>query len=215
MGGLNKQFADLGGKPVLARTLLAFQACDYVNEIIISTRKNDIQKITDMAAEFSISKLKAVVEGGETRAQSVRNAVAAVSEDSGFIAIHDGARPLITQQSIKSAVEKAFECGAAAVGVPVKDTLKKVNSDMSIECTVDRSMLFAVQTPQVFEKQLYLSALSSSDDSENCTDDCLLIEKIGGRVTMVLGDSSNLKITTPDDLPIAEAIIKLREGKKE
>lgn len=212
MGGVNKQFADLCGKPVIVRTLSAFEKCEYISEIIISTRKSDIDEIKKVAQEFGISKLKTVVEGGATRAQSVRNAVACVSDDCRLLAIHDGARPLITDEVIKRAVEKANECGAAAVGVPIKDTLKKVDQQGNIICTVDRSELFGVQTPQVFDKGLYLKALNDSDDSESCTDDCLLIEKIGGTVAMVSGDSGNLKITTPDDLPIAEAIIKLREG---
>ena len=143
----------------------------------------------------------------------MQNGVNASSEKTTFFAIHDGASPLIRQQDIEKVVNRAFAVKSAALGVAVKDTVKSVNSENIVTDTPDRASLRAVQTPQVFEKGLYLGALKMAvEQNKNFTDDCQLIENAGGTVEIVQGSESNIKITTPYDLIVAESILKSRKG---
>ncbi|MBQ5994879.1 MAG: 2-C-methyl-D-erythritol 4-phosphate cytidylyltransferase [Clostridia bacterium] len=210
MNGVNKQLLLIDGVPVLIRSLKALAANEYVREIVVSAREEDIPEFYKAAKEFGVEKLSAIVRGADTRQQSVLNAVHAVSEQSEYLLIHDGARPLVTNKIINEAVITAFKTGAAAAGVRVKDTVKVVGGDESILSTPERDTLRAVQTPQVFSKKLYLDALESVADAESFTDDCKLIEAYGGTVTVTEGSYENIKITTPEDLVIAQALIKTR-----
>jgi 2-C-methyl-D-erythritol 4-phosphate cytidylyltransferase len=212
MGGVNKQFLLIDGVPVLIRSLLAFAECDYINEIVISAREEDIPKMYSMIREYRVLKVKEIVKGGETRQQSVFNAIRVSSPFSEYFAIHDGARPLVSEKEIADTVRAAFETGAAATAVRVKDTVKIADENGVIISTPDRSKLWAVQTPQVFERRLYLSAIDAVKDSENFTDDCKLIEEYGAQVRLVEGSYDNIKITTPGDTALAEAIIRRRNG---
>ena len=157
----------------------------------------------------------AEASGGDSRAHSVKNGIAAASTEAEYYAIHDGARPLITVEEIERVCEAAFETGAATLGTPVTDTIKIVDGSDMIESTPMRSQLRAVQTPQVFESELYSFALDNAEDSlEGFTDDCSLIENMGGEVMVVEGNKENIKLTTPIDIIIAESILKSRgEGK--
>ena len=212
MGGVNKQFLLIDGVPVLIRSLLAFAECDYINEIVISAREEDIPKMYSMIREYRVLKVKEIVKGGETRQQSVFNAIRVSSPFSEYFAIHDGARPLVSEKEIADTVRTAFETKAAATAVKVKDTVKIADENGVIISTPDRSKLWAVQTPQVFERRLYLSAIDTVKDSENFTDDCKLIEEYGAQVRLVDGSYDNIKITTPGDITLAEAIIRRRNG---
>ncbi|MBR0541784.1 MAG: 2-C-methyl-D-erythritol 4-phosphate cytidylyltransferase [Clostridia bacterium] len=212
MGGVNKQFLLIDGVPVLIRTLRAFEECENVNEIIIAAREEDIPRMFAMLKDYNVLKVKDIVTGGRTRQQSVFNAIRRSSPLSEYFAIHDGARPLVTAEIINKTLETAFETQAAATGVRVKDTIKIVNTDNVIEATPDRASLWAVHTPQVFNRNLYLTAVDNVINSESFTDDCMLIEEYGHPVTMVEGSYDNIKITTPEDIVIAEAIINRREN---
>ncbi|MBE6720192.1 MAG: 2-C-methyl-D-erythritol 4-phosphate cytidylyltransferase, partial [Ruminococcaceae bacterium] len=192
-----------GGKTVLERSVEAFLEISDVDEVIVTAREQDIEQYAELLEDERIT----FVIGGNTRQQSVKNATDTI-DDAELVLIHDGARPLIKTDDIENTIIAAKEYGAAAVGVPVKDTLKVVNANGVIVDTPDRSTLFAVQTPQVFDFKQYKKALdSASHDGKDFTDDCQLIEYIGGTVKMVTGDYSNIKITTPDDVVLCENLL--------
>ena len=210
--GDSKQFLPLLGNPAIFYTLGAFQRCDMIDEIVVVCRAQDISRIEALCRGSGFDKVSAVVEGGSCRGESVRNGVSAVSEKAAYFAIHDGARPLITEEDISAVVNAALETGAATLGTAVTDTIKIAGANNVITGTPDRSTLRAVQTPQVFERELYSFALSEAEDAlDSVTDDCSLIEKMGGEVTIVEGSRENIKLTTPIDLVIAESILSKRE----
>ncbi len=211
MGGVNKQFLLIDGVPVLIRTLSAFSESDMIDEIVIAAREEDIPKMYAMIKEYKVLKVTDIVKGGKTRQESVFNAIRRSSPFSEYFAIHDGARPLVTGKIIEDTVREAFLTGAAATGVKVKDTVKVVNEKGIITSTPDRNYLWAVHTPQVFERRLYLSAIDNVINSEMFTDDCKLLEEYGTEVKMVEGSYENIKITTPEDTDIAQAILYGRE----
>lgn len=203
--GVPKQFLPLKDKPVLMYSLLAFQACDKIFEIVVVARQEDIAKIQELANEQQITKLKQVVVGGATRKDSAQRGAKVCSEASNFIAVHDGARPLITPEMIKRVVAIAEEHGAAAAAVPTKDTIKQVDSNGFVINTPARETLWNVQTPQIFEKKLYIKAIEYCEKiCEEITDDCQMVERMGHPVKLVEGSYSNIKITTPEDIKIAE-----------
>lgn len=211
MGGVNKQFLLIDGVPVLIRTLLTFSQSDMIDEIIVAAREEDIPKMFAMIKDYKVLKVTDIVKGGKTRQESVFNAIRRSSPLSEYFAIHDGARPLVTEKIIEDTVREAFLTGAAATGVRVKDTVKVVNENGFITATPDRNYLWAVHTPQVFERRLYLSAIDNVLNSEMFTDDCKLLEEYGAEVKMVEGSYENIKITTPEDTDIAQAILYRRE----
>lgn len=209
----SKQFIPLLGKPAIEYTISAFQKCDMISEIVIVCRDQDKERIKKLADDCGFSKVRAIVEGGESRAESVKNGIEAASEECEFYAIHDGARPLVLVEEIERVVEAAIEIGAATLGTTVTDTIKIVDSSNIITGTPARSELRAVQTPQVFEKELYRFAVDEArGDLMYFTDDCALIENMGGEVEIVTGSSENIKLTTPIDIVIAESILKNRLG---
>ena len=203
MGGVNKQFLEINNIPVIAHTIKVFENSDLIDEIVVVTRECDIESIKNLISQYDFKKVSAVVKGGETRQLSVYNGVINTSNNADFVAIHDGARPLVTEKVISDTLYKAFEFGAAATGVKVKDTVKQVNDSDDIVATPDRAYLRFIQTPQIFSKSLYLDAVSSVENSENFTDDCMLIEAYGKTVKFVDGDYENIKITTPEDVDLA------------
>ena len=206
MGGIDKVMAPLGGEPMIARTVRAFQDCDAVSEIVIVTRPDLILPITELCK--GCSKVTAVVAGGNSRQESVGNGLNALSKDIKLAAIHDGARPLITWQLIDWVIRAATTYGAAAPAIPVKDTVKTVEGGIVVN-TPDRSKLRAVQTPQVFDIDLLKGALlKAQQDGAEVTDDCSAVERLGMKVKIVEGDEKNLKVTTPMDLKIAEMLLE-------
>ena len=203
-----KLFINLCGMPILARTLLAFDESQKIDEVIVVARQDDILQISDMVNDYDIKKVNHIVKGGETRQQSVICGMKELNPLTEYIVIHDGARPLILHQTIDKTVLMAMEHQAAATGVRVKDTLKTVDEDGFISSTPPRSSLWSVQTPQVFEIKVYQAAIEAARiDNVDLTDDCQLVERLNFPVFMVEGDYSNIKITTQEDIYIAETIL--------
>ena len=213
MGGdTSKQFILIDGVPVIVRTLKAFEIAERIREVVIAARQEDIPQMYALIQDYEITKVKQIITGGETRQESVFRAIAQVDENADFLAIHDVARPRIRPQEIDLAVSAAVEHGAAALGVPVKDTVKQVDADGKIVDTPERSTLWAVQTPQVFSRALYLRAAEQAGEAAaQLTDDCQLIERTGAPVYLVRGAYANLKITTPEDVFAAEGILRATE----
>lgn len=206
MGGIDKVMAPIGGEPMIKRTARAFQNCDVIREIVIVTRSDLLETIMELCKDYP--KVKAVVTGGNNRQQSVENGLAALSSKVKVAAIHDGARPLITEAVIDRAVRAGSTYGAAIPAVPVKDTTKVVKGGVVAE-TPERSRLQAVQTPQVFDLDLLKAALKKAyDDEVTVTDDSGAVERIGMKVKVVAGDEKNIKVTTPLDLKIAEVLLE-------
>ena len=207
--GMDKLMLPLDETPVIVYTLRAVQAAPSVGEIILVTREDLIVPLSQLCQDYAISKVTKVVRGGASRTQSVRLGTLEVSGDAQVIAIHDGARPFVSAEVIERAVAQAMETGAAAPAVPVKDTIK-VAHDGVVESTPDRACLFAVQTPQVFESSLIKAALQKAlDDGLELTDDCAAVERLGMKVALTRGDERNIKLTTPEDLAVAQAILEL------
>ena len=206
MGGIDKIMEPLDGEPMVMRSIRTFQDCDAIREIVVVTRQDLIVPIMSLCA--SIDKVKAVVAGGSSRPESVNAGLNALSDKVKLAAIHDGARPLITWQVIDRVVRAANSYGAAAPGIPVKDTIKVVTGGMVKE-TPDRKKLCAIQTPQVFDIALLRGALKKAkDDGAEITDDCSAVERMGMSVKIVEGDERNLKVTTPMDLAIAKLLLE-------
>ena len=206
MGGIDKVMAPLGGEPMIVRTVRTFQNCDAISEIVIVTREDLILPMTVLTREMS--KVKAVVVGGKSRQESVSLGLNALSNNVKLAAIQDGARPLITWEVIDRTVRAANTYGAAAPAIPVKDTIKVVEGRI-VKSTPDRSTLFAVQTPQVFDFDLLRAALKKAEaEGAAVTDDCSAVELMGMSVKIVEGDERNIKVTTPMDLKIAELLLE-------
>lgn len=206
----SKQFIPLLGKPAISYTFNAFEEAESIDEVVVVCRECDLQQIKDIAKEEGCKKVTSFVFGGATRSESVKAGIRAASEKTTHFAIHDGARALILPSNIDKVVSVALKIKAAALGVPVTDTVKVVDEDGYIISTPIRSNLRGAQTPQVFEKELYLSALKVCE-GEDFTDDCALVEKVGAKVKIVDGDYTNIKLTTLQDVPLAEGILKRRE----
>ena len=212
MGGIDKVMAELDGEPMIARTVRTFQNCDAISEIVVVTRPDLIVPIMSLCAGFD--KVKAVVAGGASRLESVKLGLNALSNRVQLVAVQDGARPLVSDAVIDRTVRAAHSYGAAAPAVPVHDTIKLAR-DRRVTETPDRSMLFAVQTPQVFDAGLLKAALQSAlTEHAALTDDCSAVERLGKAVYLTDGDEENIKITTPLDLIVAETILRRREERE-
>lgn len=210
MGGDDKIMLPLHGVPVVIHTLRALEASPYIQEIVVVTREDLIVPIANLCADYAIKKVTKVIAGGPTRAHSVRLGLQEISDRAELVAIHDGARPLLLQSVLEDAVRVAAKTGAAAPAIPVKDTIKRAVDNVVID-TPDRSQLVAVQTPQVFLTDLIRAALHSAiEESASVTDDCSAVERLGMKVTLTAGSDENIKITTPTDMVIAEALINGR-----
>lgn len=202
----SKLLLEINGKTVIERSVEAFLNIDGIDRVIVTARELDIKQFSKLINDERVS----FVVGGSTRQESVKNAIMSVDE-ADLVIIHDGARPLILKEDIEKTIESAKQFGASAVGVPVKDTIKVIDDNSVVISTPDRSKLFAVQTPQIFSFEMYKKALSKAEqDNMDFTDDCQLIEYIGGKVKMVQGSYDNIKITTPDDIALAENILRNR-----
>lgn len=210
MEGIDKVLAPLGELPVLVHTLYAFQDCPAVGEIVLVTREDLLVEAGRICRDFAFDKVTRVIVGGAERIHSVQAGLREVSPEAGLIAIHDGARPLVSQEIIRDTVARAALTGAAAPAIPLTDTVKREEGGRTVE-TVDRSQLWAVQTPQVFEAGLIRTAVKKAiEDGEPLTDDCGAVERLGMPVTLTRGSRENIKITTPLDLLIGEAILRAR-----
>ena len=206
MGGIDKVMAELHDEPMIKRTVREFQNCDAISEIVVVTRPDLILPIRNLCE--GMDKVKAVVAGGSSRQESVGLGLNALSSAVKLAAVHDGARPLITWQVIDRVVRAANTYGAAAPGIPVKDTIKTVQGGI-VKNTPDRSTLFAIQTPQIFDFDLLRGALKKAElDGAQVTDDCSAVERMGMSVKIVEGDERNIKVTTPLDLKIAHILLE-------
>lgn len=203
---ISKQFIMLGDKPVLANTLLAFDSATEIDEVVIVTRESDIPAVTELVQEYEIQKVTAVISGGETRQKSVYLGLLRAAGD--LVLVHDGARPFITPNQINSVAEALYENDAAALGIPVTDTLKSADGNKYITGTVDRSTLYSIQTPQGFKSDVIRRAHKTADENNlSVTDDCALCESLGIKIKIIDGSPANIKITSPDDLKIAAGMI--------
>lgn len=212
MGGENKLLLPLEGIPVLARTLLALDQASRVTEIVVAVREEYLLTAADMCKVYGVSKPVKIVRGGSTRMESVLAAALECREDAKVIAVHDGARPLAEPELIDRVIELALRANAAAPAVPVKDTIKVVR-DSVVESTLDRESLRAIQTPQAFDAQLLRAALQSAVDLRlSLTDDCAAVERLGKEIYLTEGSCENIKITTPEDMAAASALLQRREG---
>lgn len=204
MGGIDKVMAPLGGEPMILHSVRTFSRCDAIKEIVIVTREDLVQDITDLCRQFA--KVRAVVVGGSTRQESVLSGISALSRHAQLAAVHDGARPLITEAVIDRTVRAANTYSAAAPGVAVKDTIKVAKGGVVVQ-TPDRDKLRAIQTPQVFDVDLLRAALKKAQQENTpVTDDCSAVENLGMTVKVVTGDEHNIKVTTPMDLKIAQLL---------
>ncbi len=214
---VKKQYMDICGKPLFLYALEAFQR-SFVDELILVLPKDDIDYVRSEILDISgLPKLKSIVAGGDTRYKSVCNGLRAVSEDTGAVFIHDGARPFINDEILKRAYDAVEEYGACVVGMPAKDTIKIADRDGFAENTPDRDRTWLIQTPQVFRypeiKDLYEELIEKEEEliqkGVNITDDAMVMETFGKRkVKLVQGSYDNIKITTPEDLALAESILK-------
>ena len=214
MGGeVPKQFMMLGGKIILARTVEAFSINAFIDEIYIVTNRAYISHCEDVMKQAGLlPRISGIIEGGDQRQDSVYRALAVLPEDIDYVLVHDGARPFVQSDTIDAVLECAALNGAAVAAVSVKDTIKEAERDTFTK-TLDRSKLYAIQTPQGFERNLLLKAYRNAYD--NCfygTDDAVLVENLGEKVYLVKGDDQNMKLTTAEDLTIGEAMIASREA---
>ncbi|HIW86095.1 MAG TPA: 2-C-methyl-D-erythritol 4-phosphate cytidylyltransferase [Candidatus Eubacterium faecipullorum] len=202
----SKLLLEIGGKTVIERTVETFENMAEIDEIIVVCRECDFEEFSRLLPGENIS----FVFGGATRQQSVKNAVDTI-EECDYIIIHDGARPLVLADTVIRTLDKAQTNQAAAVGVYVKDTVKLVDDDLNIAGTPNRKYLVSIQTPQIFDFKLYKNALDAAvSQGRDYTDDCQLVENIGSKVSVVIGEYDNIKITTKSDIPLAESFLNAR-----
>lgn len=205
--GEDKIMLPLGDVPVVLRTVRALETSEKISEIILVTREDLVIPIAQICQTGGCTKVSKVIRGGATRLESVFQGIREVTTEAQLIAIHDGARPFIESEVIDAAIAQAEISGAAAPALPLKDTVKRVCNGL-VEETVDRSQLYAVQTPQVFDADLIRGALQKAiNDSIEITDDCSAVERLGMKVVLTKGSEENIKLTTPGDLMLARGIL--------
>lgn len=215
-GGENKLLQMLDDMPVLAHTLRAVDAAAHVDEIVIAAREEDLLPYAELCRTYGIRKPVKVIVGGATRTESVLRAALEANGEARLIAVQDGARPLVRPEMIDALIEKAAACDAIAPAVAVRDTIKISDDGRTVRETPERSTLFAVQTPQVFDAAVLKAALQSAlTEDAGVTDDCSAVEHIGKVVYLTEGDEENIKITTPVDLILAEALLRGRPERED
>lgn len=207
-----KQFLEIGGKQILIHTLERFENCGAVDRMILVLSAAEIENFRLSAAKYNLKKLVKIVAGGRTRAESVLNGLNSVDANSAeIVAVHDGARPLVTSAEIAATIEKAKEFGAACLVATVTDTIKQV-ADGRIVATVNRDNLRRALTPQAFRFEILRRAFAQNDDSSAATDECFLVEKLNCKIAAVEGSARNIKITHREDLRLAELFLSEQFG---
>jgi 2-C-methyl-D-erythritol 4-phosphate cytidylyltransferase len=211
-GAVRKQFRPLGGLPLLVHSLRVFQSSPVIDAIILAVPESDLHYCrTEIVDAHAFSKVTKIVAGGIERQDSVRHALAAVDEGVGLVVIHDAVRPCVTETMVRQVVEAAAAEGAAIIALPMRDTVKQVGADRLIEGTIDRRPLWLAQTPQAFRRDWLEEAHKKArTEGLGSTDDAFLMEWMGHPVRVVEGSGENIKVTTPEDLVIAEAILASR-----
>lgn len=207
MKGIDKLSSKLDGVPVLARTISAFDKCNLVSRIVVVTRKDKIDEYLSYKNEFGFTKDYSVVEGGASREESVLNGIKSLSSEFSKVLIHDGARPLVSEDVISRVCDALSFNNSVSCGVKVKDTIKVINEDMIVSKTLDRNMLTSIQTPQGVSVDMFLKSASVNDISK-FTDDTSVVEAVGAKTQIVEGDYKNIKITTPEDIQLARLYLK-------
>lgn len=207
-----KQFLPLGDRPLLAHTLLVFQRSDDIDEIIPILSQEDMEHcLRDVIEAYRITKVRTLVTGGKERQDSVLNGIRKLGTDTEVVVVHDGVRPFVSGEMIRQCVTLARQGQSVTVGVPIKDTIKEVDEQGRVQRTLERNRLWAIQTPQAFPAELLRAAHEESVKSgRSGTDDATLVEYAGGPVRVIMGSYENIKITTPEDLVIAEEILRGR-----
>lgn len=207
---VSKQYLCLHAMPVLVHTLNVFQQSDVVQDIVLVAPKDDLVFVREQIVEkYAVTKVSAIVAGGRERQDSVRNALEAVAKPCDVVIVHDGVRPFVTREMIAGVVKAAVEGGAASIGVSAKDTIKETTGENIVAATLPRQNLWQTQTPQAFQYELLRRAYAkAAQDGFYGTDDASLVERMGEPVRMIAGSYENIKITTPEDLKIAEALMK-------
>ncbi len=207
-GAPGKPLIPLNGKPLLVYSLEIFEKCPLVESIIVVLNEKNIAGFDKMVSQYHLTKVSSVIAGGPTRRESVSNGLKELDEDTKLVVIHDGARPLVSPEVVKKAITLCYDESAVVVGVPVKPTIKRVHpQNMNVEATLDRRLLWEVQTPQVFKRDILVKAHKEIKDTQ-ATDDAVLVEALGKKVKMVEGEYRNIKITTAEDLLTADAFLK-------
>ena len=211
MGGIDKQLLELDGMPVIARTVKAFEDCEAITEIVLVTKEESKAALGELCKKYEFKKIKSIIIGGDTRQASAWNGLLAVDDKAEFIAIHDGARCLITPEQIINVAREAYRCGAASAGTKSTDTVKLSENGFIAE-SLDRDKIWLAQTPQIFNANLYRAASYTANEAKfKATDDCMLAERIKfNTVKLVDCGKYNMKITTTDDIILAEAILASR-----
>lgn len=208
MNGVNKQLAQIGGIPVIIRTLMAFERCEKISDIILVVRADDIFSMQLLTEKYNISKLSDIVCGGSNRQESVLKGLARVGTDKENVLIHDGARPLVSEKVIQNVIKGLGLSLAVTCAVPIIDTVKQINNGGVVEKTLDRTNLVAVQTPQGVRIEDYRKAIQTVGDLSKFTDDTSIMEAADFKVLTVEGDRSNIKITTKSDIALAEILLE-------
>ena len=212
MQGIDKIMTSLDGEPVIIRTIRAFQQSECIDEIVLVVRAEMIEKLQYLCGAYDFTKVQAVVAGGDSRRESVMAGLKAASPRTVLVAVQDGARPLVTDAIIRAVVDRAMSYHAAAPAVPVTDTIKVIDEAGRVAQTPERSSLRAVQTPQVFDRDLLIAAWERArKEHMEYTDDSSAMEGLGIHVYLTEGSQENIKITTPLDLQIAEMILDRRK----
>lgn len=210
--GTNKPFATLGDKPLIIWAVEALQSLPEVAEIIPAVKETDIKLCRRLFEDYSITKIKRIAPGGRERQDSVFNGLTLIQDKTALVLVHDGVRPLIEPSVIKKVLQQLNGCDGVVVGVPLKDTVKEV-TDGIVRSTPERNKLWAIQTPQAFHfKTLYAAYEKAAADSFYATDDSALVERYGGKIKVIQGSYTNIKVTTPEDLLIAEVFLEMRRS---
>jgi 2-C-methyl-D-erythritol 4-phosphate cytidylyltransferase len=213
--GFDKLFATIAGRPVIAHSLIAFDLAESVNEIIVVALKDRHRDIEKLVHGENLKKVHAIVRGGEHRHDSVRAGLEGVSASAQYIAVHDAARPLITPQQIERVFQKCRQEAAATLAEPVRDTVKRADIDLRVTERVDRHHLYAMQTPQIFERKILEKAYRAVTEQKLLvTDEVSALELTGHKVALVMNEEFNFKITYPRDLPLAEFVLQQRGVKQ-
>jgi len=209
--GRRKPFFILNNKPILIHTLLALEGSRCIDDIIVVVNKNYIAKCKAIVKRYGLKKVDKIISGGETRFESVKEGLAFIAGNSDVVFIHDGVRPLINEKIISDSIKACKRFGAAVCGIPVVSTVKFINNNLTVKATPDRRRLYMVQTPQVFKRHIILRAYKTHNRPRRLiTDDSMLVEKLGYKVKIIPGSYENIKVTTAQDMILAESLLKRR-----
>ena len=202
-----KPFVLLGGKPLIAYSLEALAAAKYINGIIIAVEAESIERLKEIINRYGFKKVIGIVKGGKTRTESVRNCFRAIDKPCDIVLIHDGARPFPETRTIRDSIRYAKKFGGCVAARPTTDTIKLVDKNLFVERTLDRKYLWSAQTPQTFRYDILKKALSRIKGNLNMTDDACVLERLGKTIKILKSSARNIKVTTKEDLKIAEALI--------